>query len=689
MCSSDLGLRLQLKNENPKVLAEYDIMRLDFVKQHAVLADSDDQYLQALKNAIEYYEGGLAHPFQIRIGLDFRSKKEYEEAIDIFMKVLNDNPSDYIKSVAERWIATIKSKSLTIQSEQVIPINQNFLVNVSSRNLNDVCFRLLNAEGEDFSQLFTGKREQQKEKILKLPVIRRWDHKDIQDGYNYSSFEEIVDGLPQGKYVLLASDTEEFGSDKSAFVFAAFFVSNIAHSTYNLINGKRVSVRDRISGKPLKGATVEAYRRDYNRAARKYELKFLTSRRTNKDGFARFAFDGNNSVSYKIKYNDDFLDIEQFDYNSRLRKREYRTKRIEIFTDRAIYRPGQTVHFKTLSMKIDKEGVPSIDPNGKLTVTLRDANGQEVEKMELRGNDFASASGSFILPTGRLTGQYSILVQDDSHSNSSFFRVEEYKRPKFEVTLNDIEEEIKLGDEITVTGNAKALSGAPVSNGKVSYTVTRVTYHGWWGWYRRVPSESIQIVQAEINTDEKGDFSFDFNAIAEANLDPEKNPTYSYSIQVDVTDQAGETRSSNKSLSVAVFPYAYAWNLKEVMDISELGKVNISPTTLENKKVTGKATLVISELEQPKQWMKPRIWNVPSNPQYDRREFEEKIERIAPTKSVMSEYPIKEELLRTEIEFGEEGLDYDFSKIVKGGGAYKIERISAEKYRDLNIKDTK
>ncbi len=683
------GLKLQLDNGNQKVLAEYDLKRLDFVKQHAEISKADELYVNALNEAIAYYKDNLGHPFQIKLGLDYRLKKKYQEAINVFNTILNENPSEYIKSVAVKWIAIINTPSLSIQTEQVIPIKSNFLVNVSSRNLNNVCFKLVDAKNKDFSALFKGQREKQRENIEALPVIRRWDQKNIQDGYNFSSFEEIIDGLPKGKYILVASDTEEYSSNKSAYVFSAFFVSNIAHSTYDVIGGKKVSVRDRSTGKPLKNATVEAHSRSYNRTSRNYELKFLSRWKTNKDGFVKFKFNSNNSISYKIKYKDDLLDMEQFDYTSRLRKREYANRRVEIFSDRAIYRPGQTVHFKTLSMKIDRDGVPSIDPDRKLTAALHDVNGEEVEKIDLKTNEFGSASGSFILPTGRLTGNFSIYVKDGSHGNTHFIRVEEYKRPKFEVKLNDIVEEVKLGDNIDIIGSAKALSGAPVSNGKVSYTVTRVTYHGWWGWYRRVPSDRTQIAQAEIATDEKGDFTFSFMAKPDDDVDPSKNPTYSYSVHVDVTDQAGETRSANKAVSVAIFPYSYAWDVKETMDISELSDVNINPTTTEGKKVAAKGTLVISELVQPKKWMKPRIWQNPSNPIYERGEFEKKIDRIAHVKSAMSEYPIKKELLRSEVEYGEDGLNYDFDKILKAGGAYKIELISEEKYRDLNITDTK
>ena len=683
------GLKLQLDQGNQKVLAEYDLKRLDFVIQNAEISNANELYVDALQKAVSYYKGSLAHSFQLKIGLDLRSKKKYQESIDEFNKILNDNPSEYIKKEAERWIAKIKSKSLSIQTEQVNLINERFLVNVSYRNLNDVFFKIVDAGDTDFSAIFKGKREEQKKKIEALPVIRRWHQNDLRDGYNHSSFEEIVEGLSNGKYVLVASNNEAFNSNNSAYVFSAFFVSNIAYSTYDIQGDKQISVRHRQSGKPISNATVELYSRTYNRSTRKYELKLLSNRKTDNEGLAKFKFNSNNSISYKITTEDDFLDIEQFDYNSRFHKREYQNKRIEIFSDRSIYRPGQTVHFKTLSMKIDGEGVPSIDSNSEFTIYLNDANGQEVEKIELKTNDFGSASGSFVLPRGKLTGKFSLSVSKDSYSNFHYVSVEEYKRPKFEVELKDIQDEIKLGDKINVLGAANALSGAPISEGKVSYTVTRVTYHGWWGWYRRIPSQSTQITHGEIMTDEKGDFSFDFFAKPDDNLDASKNPTYSFSVQVDVTDQAGETRSTNKSISVAVFPYSYAWNMKEVMDISELSNINISPTTSENKKVKAKGILVISELTQPEEWKKPRIWEVPNNPRYGKSEFEEKIKRIGHTKSVLSKYPIKAEILRTKVEYGDNGLDYSFDNILKAGKCYKIDLVSEEKYRGLNIEDTK
>lgn len=683
------GLKHQLKSNDKKVLSDYDVKRLEFVRQHAEIAKKDSLFFNALSDATNYYQGRLAHPFLLRIGQELHNSKKYEEALNIFDKILKDKPSDYMESQANSWISKINLKNISIETEQVIPKGQHFLVNVNYRNLNEVHFKLLDASGASFSKLFKGNREEQIAKLEKLPIIKQWDKKNIRDGYKFSSFEGIVEGLDYGKYVIVASNSVDFSSDNSAYVFSAFFVSDLAYSTYNYPNSKKVSVRNRLTGKPIKNATVSAYTRTYNRSSRVYESTFLRESNSDKDGFVEFNFKEENSISFKIKYKDDFLDIEEMDYHNRFRKREYAVGRIEVFMDRAIYRPGQTVHFKSLVMKINENGVPSINPGSDLQVSLIDANGQEVEKMDVTANDYGSASGSFVLPTGRLTGQFSLHVRGGSASNYHYFRVEEYKRPKFEVKLDDIEQEVKLGDTITINGTAQALSGAPVSNGKVSYTVTKNTYYGWWSWYRRIPNQSTQIAQEEISADEKGLFSFDFHAIPDEDLDPSTNPTYSYSVQVDVTDLAGETRSANKTISVAVFPYSYAWNLNEVMDISELSSVNISPTNTEGNKVKAKGTLVISELVQPEHWVKPRMWQSPTNPQYDKSEFEDKIKRIGYTQSAMRDYPVKSELLRLDVEYGEEGLDYRFGNVLTAGKAYKIELISKETVRGLHIKDTK
>lgn len=682
-------LRLELNKEDRTILSLYDHARMNFVYRNGEMKDREALYFESLNAAVNKYAKQLAHPFQLDLAAIYSNKQDYEKSIDVYKNILDSDPTEFVKNSAERGIANIKAQSLNVQTEQVIPLNKDFLVHVSSRNIDKVYLKVFDASDHSFDDIFKGKSEDQYKRIEKLKEVTKSNKKNIRKGYISSSFEIIMNGLPGGKYIIAASNSKDFCSDKTAYVYSTVIVSDLAYSSYNTSQGKLVSVRDRNSGQPIEGATVDAFVREYNRSERKYELNFLSSQKSDKEGFARFEIEGNKSFSFKVKYGDDLLDMEQVDYNNEIYKRGYLSKQVEIFTDRAIYRPGQIVHFKTLSMKIDDEGVPSIDPQKELSVSLRDANGQEVEKINLTGNEFGSASGSFTLPVGRLTGQFSIQVQEGGRSNTHYFRVEEYKRPKFEVRIDDMEGEVKLGDTITVTGIAKAMFGAPVSNARLSYNVTRSSYFGWWAWYRRIPNSSTNIKNEEINTDGEGRFSLSFVALPDEDMDPSKNPSYSYSVEVDVTDIAGETRSAEKMVAVGVFPYAYAWKMDEVMDISDLKSINISATTLEDEKIEAKGVMIISELIQPEKWTKPRLWSTPSDPIYRRDEFEKRIDRIAPSSSRMSDYPVKEEIMRIELEYGDKGLDYDFAKVLKAGAAYKIDLVSDEEYRGHKVKDTK
>ena len=130
-------------------------------------------------------------------------------------------------------------KVYPFKAEQVIPNEENFLINVSSRNIDDVVSNWLMREELILASLFTGNREEQMSKIEALPVLRRWDQKDVQDGYNHSNFEEIVDGLPNGKYDLLPADTEEFSSSIQHMFFCIFCFRILRTSTYDIIEGKK------------------------------------------------------------------------------------------------------------------------------------------------------------------------------------------------------------------------------------------------------------------------------------------------------------------------------------------------------------------------------------------------------------------------------------------------------------------
>ncbi|MFT6783968.1 MAG: 5-hydroxyisourate hydrolase-like protein (transthyretin family), partial [Saprospiraceae bacterium] len=675
-------LKYQATFSDQKVLASYDLKRLDFVRSISDIADVDSLFEKSLAQSSTYYKGTIAHPFVIRLAQVYVNSERYEEALGMLDKLSSDSLEGYISAQKQNLINSINHKHLALQSEQVVPSKSNFLINVTSRNLEQVYFKLLKVNEKDFADLMNSKQEEQYKKIENFPILKQWNSENLRDGYKQSSYEEIIAGLDLGRYIIVSSNSDDFKKESSSYHFTAFFVSDLAYTSYGQFDGKKLFVRNRSTGKPVSNVEVEVYTREYNREKRKNELKLVQTAKSDSDGWLDIIEVKNNSFQYKLTKGNDVLNLEVYDYFHRQRKADYTSEKTEIFIDRAIYRPGQIVHFKTLSLNINQQGLPTIHEGKKLVVNLKDANGQQVETLEVKSNDYGSASGSFILPVGRLTGSFSIEVD---HGRKSF-SVEEYKRPKFEVEIDTPKGELSLGDLVEFSGLATALSGSPISDAKVQYTIMRQTYYGWWSWYRRVPSSSEMVEQGVAKTDQSGKFMLDFTAEADANMKLEENPTYSYEVSVDVTDLSGETRSATETISISALPYSYAIVMDEIIDIKDLTAIKVKAVTSNDVSLKSDAIFKVIELQQPDVWKRNRRWTTPSNPLYKRGEFEKKIDRIGYNNiSVLSEYDDKKVVFEGKLDIPVNGVNVDVSKYVKGGKAYRIEIISNEKYKNTKI----
>src|SRR5204863_6436825 len=160
------------------------------------------------------------------------------------------------------------------------------------------------------------------------------------------------------------------------------------------------------------------------------------------------------------------------------------------FTDRSLYRPGQTIQFKGIRIRFehDKDNYTTV-ANRDLTVAFNDVNGQPITKMQVKTNDYGSFNGSFTAPRDRLTGRMTIMTEP--HDGMTQVSVEEYKRPKFSVTVEAPKDPGKLNEAVKVPGKAVSYSGVPIGGAKFTYRVTReVRYPGWYGefyWWRPVP----------------------------------------------------------------------------------------------------------------------------------------------------------------------------------------------------------
>ena len=211
---------------------------------------------------------------------------------------------------------------------------------------------------------------------------------------------------------------------------------------------------------------------------------------------------------------------------------------LQLFTDRSIYRPGQTVYVSGLAYEMEKDSTRVL-ADKKYTVSLYDANNNETGKVEVRTNGFGSFSGQFVLPSPCLTGYFSLRAADTSVS----FKVEEYKRPTFDVTFEPVKVEYQVGDSIEVVGMAKTFAGAPVQNARVHYNISRS-----YAWVWRFMGRGSARWEGEAMTDADGKFSVPVHF--EIDSDRRESPLwyYTYNIQADVTDGAGETQQANLSL---------------------------------------------------------------------------------------------------------------------------------------------
>ncbi len=300
------------------------------------------------------------------------------------------------------------------------------------------------------------------------------------------------------------------------------------------------------------------------------------------------------------------------------------TQNIQIFIDRGIYRPGQIVYFKVINteLNIDKE---KVIPNLKQTIKLLDGNLEEISSQIFTSNEFGSYHGSFILPNGKLNGEYSLSVngiEGFGNANKPFL-VEEYKRPKFEVTFEPIKEEYKYGETIELKGKAMMFSGVPLSNATVNYEIKKqnIRWRYFW-WYPR-GNDNENSILGEVKTNEKGEFVIKIDLKKDETL--EGIQIDNYEINASVTDINGETQSSTENVKVAsVSHYIKADDIKDTFT-DEPVKIKVETKNYNDQDLKKSYQVKLSKL-QPKE----RVYRsdfetqIQDLPKFSKAEFHQK-----------------------------------------------------------------
>jgi hypothetical protein len=297
-------------------------------------------------------------------------------------------------------------------------------------------------------------------------------------------------------------------------------------------------------------------------------------------------------------------------------------KRSFIFTDRSIYRPGQTVYFKGIATTT-KNGKTEVNSNTYAEVKLINVNNEVVSELTLKSNDFGSVHGEFILPNNGLTGNYMIelFCGNSSYTNIS---VEEYKRPKFKPEFEAITDTYKVNDSITIEGKAVAFAGSNITDAKVVYRVKRQVQYPSWQYWRRpyYNSEPQEITFGETKTDAKGTFEIIFKAIPDESVSKESLPVFRYEVTADITDINGETRTATTTVNVGYHAMTLSISAPDAINTeNKTVEISLNSQNLNGEFSPVKGILKIYKLQAPENVLRPRPWRAPDYQVLSKAEF--------------------------------------------------------------------
>jgi len=408
--------------------------------------------------------------------------------------------------------------------------------------------------------------------------------------YGHPNYEEVKDSFEIGGNLPLGAYLMEVSSDNTSIApqRKLFYVSNLAVMIQQLPDDKhRYVVVDATSGQPVAGAKIELYDMDYDMKAKKNKRVVHARLTTNADGEAYFK---NVDGTVLISTNEDKFTPAKNIYLSRTRYYEQKDIKmsVNVYTDRAIYRPGQPVHATAIAYINEKGLDAKACPEGKqVQFELRNANWKVVAEKQMKTDAYGTASVDFELPQGGLTGQYSVSVsvEGGNGNHNRYFRVEEYKRPTFEITFPKVNEKYTWGDTVVVKATAKTYAGVPVQGAKVEYKVTRRNQLWWWG--ARSAEEVVK--KAEGTTREDG--TFDVEIPLEALTADGKNASddaqsmaafmrkarfFNFDVSAVVTDLSGESHEGEMSLPLGTKPTAFSVDLPKRIEADSLKTVTFS-----------------------------------------------------------------------------------------------------------------
>ncbi|MBC3783638.1 alpha-2-macroglobulin family protein [Spirosoma utsteinense] len=648
-------LAFHLADARPDALADADVERLAFVHRHSVVPGRDSLYRQVLEGqmaafknqpaeAVYAYElaNFLANSDKNRgpldkgddnpgLGQPDPARWYYKQAAAICRDLIKRFPGTLSAKQAESLLARLLKVSYSIEIEQVNAPGQPFRMLVNYQNTRVIKYRLVRVSIADMEAYRNGEGDENQRRkrfaaLLKRPIALENTVSLPDDGdLNRHSVEVPLSGLPIGQYVMLTTQDDTFREITESVQYATFTVSALGYvqmpPAQRMVN-EIIYVTNRQTGEPVKNAEVTLISLKPALPATKQET-LLTDANGRVDipigllpretGFRYVITTGSDTLLSSQQY--------QFNYGDN-RQEETTPTYSRLFTDRAIYRPGQLIYVKGLLYAGKDDQYISV-PGQDVSVELLDQNGEQVARQTLKTNEFGTFTATFTAPVGRLTGMMTL----QTSYGSATIRVEEYKRPTFEVTTKPIKKSVKLGQVVTVLASAKTFSGAVVDDAAVRYRVTRKLRPRWDWWYTSRRGGYPNMSQAEIangiaQTDASGNITVKFTATPDLEKSRQDNPVFDFDITIDVTDRAGETRSVTQTIQIGYAALQVSLAIPAQIDQDKPAAFPVTITNQLGEKVPAKGELAIYRLQPPTRLLRARLWSRPDRQLLSRAEFE-------------------------------------------------------------------
>ena len=623
-------LRFHLASNRLPALIQADIKRVSYLRANGKYADNEKLYEEALLRMSNTYKADKQNinvllqlgDFYINQGVQWRHNKNeafksgYNKAFAIYERIEREYPrqlSENVKALKER----IFEKELSMVTEGVQLPAQPFLTQVSFRNLkiiHKIIYPLTEEQAIKYQDNFYRYSSDQKLladfiKTLRSPIVQEQIKLPSVTDYQFYTTEIKMSSLHDGFYLVILSDVFDWLSASTACATAMVQVSPLMALDRNVENEMTVIVTDRQTGSPVPDAKITTYQYDV----------MQTTFTGNKDGIAKIKNTNRFATRYQVNVGNKRLTVFNMAYSRNIYRNE--ESRAVIFTDRSIYRPGQTVYFKAIlyGQPLDKDKV--LLKSRTVKAVFRDVNWQVISEKSLITNDFGSIDGSFTIPQGILNGDMTIEFE---RYGSTIIRIEEYKRPTFEVTFNPVDKNFTFNEQVAVTANAKAYAGYPIDQAQVSYRVVRKERFPYYFWWNPPISASHEISSGTLQTDEKGDVSIRFiSYIEDVNIDKKY---FIYTVTVDVTDVNGETRSASINVNIGSKPLLVNTNLPENVLADKKDNFSIETTNLNGDFTPASVKVEITALKSPDRIFRKRLWgretNLPSIPKNEfRKDF--------------------------------------------------------------------